>query len=165
MQCPDYLGIRRIISGGQTGADRAALDVAIELGVPHGGYVPKGRRAEDGLIPAGYDLTEMSEESYDARTEANVQAADATLIVSEGLLTGGSALTLCLARKHDKPVLHLDRSACSPEQAVETIRNWLMGRRPAVLNVAGPRESTAPGIYANVRNLLLAVFDPDVGRV
>ena len=150
--------IRKIVSGGQTGADRAALDVAIELGIHHGGCVPRGRRAEDGPLDPRYRMVELSEESYDARTEANVVASDATLMVSIGPLSGGSALTLRLAGKHRKPSLHVDRSTCGREQAAAAIRRWLAARRPAVLNVAGPRESTTPGIHAEVCELLRAVF-------
>ena len=152
------LTIRKIISGGQTGADRAALDVAIELGIAHGGHVPRGRRAEDGPLDTRYHVRELTVESYDARTEANVRASDATLIVSIGPLAGGSALTRRLAEKHHKPVLHIDRSAGSREQAGDTICQWLTDQRPAVLNVAGPPESTAPGIYDEVRALLRAVL-------
>ena len=154
----EFAFIERIISGGQTGADRAALDVAIELGIPHGGFVPKGRRAEDGPIDDRYQVTEMTDSSYDARTEANVRAADATLIVSIGPLTGGSALTLRLAQQHHKPVLHVDMAEKDREQAVAAIRKWLTEQRPTVLNVAGPPQSTAPDIYAEVRDLLRAVF-------
>ena len=150
--------IRKIISGGQTGADRAALDVAIALGIPHGGYVPRGRLAEDGPLDARYCMVELADESYDARTEANVLASDATLIVSIGPLSGGSALTRRLAEEHRKPCLHVDRAACGREQAAATIQAWLADRRPAVLNVAGPPESTTPGIYAEVREVLRAVL-------
>ncbi|MFH0982349.1 MAG: putative molybdenum carrier protein [Planctomycetota bacterium] len=150
--------IGKLISGGQTGADRAALDVALELGIPHGGFVPRRRSAEDGPIHTRYQMTELPEDNYDARTRANLEAADATLIVSLGPLKGGSALTWRLARKLAKSVLHVDRSTCSREQAVAAIRQWLAERRPAVLNVAGPRESTTPGIYREVRDLLHAVL-------
>ncbi len=149
---------RKIISGGQTGVDRAALDVAIELDLPHGGYVPQGRRAEDGPIDSRYSLTELPDDDYDARTEANIRSADATLIVSIGPLTGGSALTQRLAGTYGKPVLHVDRSRCSRQEVVVLIRTWLAEQTPAVLNVAGPRESTTPGIYAETRELLRAVL-------
>ena len=152
-------GIRKIISGGQTGADRAALDVAGALGIAHGGSVPKGRQAEDGPVPDRYDMTELADGEYGARTEANVVDADATLIVSIGPLTGGSALTRRLADRHHKPVLHIELSACSAPGAVDRVRAWLMDRRPAVLNVAGPRESTEPGAYAAVRSLLWEVLE------
>jgi len=157
-------GIEKIISGGQTGADRAALDVAIALGIPHGGSVPKGRQTEDGPLPECYSMTELTEGGYDARTEANIRDADATLIVSPGPLTGGSALTERLAHKHRRPVLHVDLSTCSAEEAVVRVHEWLMDQRPGVLNVAGPRKSTARGTYGAVRNLLRGVLGgPDPG--
>jgi len=95
--------IDKIISGGQTGADRAALDAAIELDIPHGGWIPKGRKTEDGGLPEKYHLKEMPTGSYAARTEQNVIDSDGTLIVSHGKLNGGSALTRRLAKKHKRP--------------------------------------------------------------
>lgn len=150
--------VQKIISGGQTGADRAALDIAIELGIPHGGYVPQGRRAEDGPLHHRYCVTELAVSSYDTRTEANVRVADATLIVAIGPLTSGSALTRRLADKHGKPVLHIDLATVGREQAAATVLKWLAEQHPAVLNVAGPRESTTPDIYRKVCELLRTVF-------
>lgn len=147
-------GLQRIISGGQAGVDRAALDVAIELGIPHGGWVPAGRLAEDGPILERYQVWELVGGGYDDRTESNIREADATLIVSEGPLTGGSALTKRLARKQGKPLLHVDLAICTCEQAAAEVRRWLAEHRPAVLNVAGPRESTTPGIHGHVQALL-----------
>ena len=97
--------LTKIISGGQTGADRAALDVAIELNIPHGGWIPKGRKTEDGLLPDKYQLKEMSTASYPKRTEKNVIDADGTLILTHGKLSGGSALTVKIAMKHGRPYL------------------------------------------------------------
>ncbi|RLB35173.1 MAG: hypothetical protein DRH20_11280, partial [Deltaproteobacteria bacterium] len=95
----------KIISGGQTGADRAALDFALDAGIPHGGWVPRGRLAEDGPLPARYAVQEIDRRSYAARTEKNVLEADGTLILSHGKLTGGSALTRRLAKRHERPWL------------------------------------------------------------
>lgn len=148
--------VRKIISGGQTGVDRAAWDEAIARGIPHGGAVPRGRRAEDGPLPACYRATELPEDDYAARTEANVRAADATLIMARGPLTGGTALTRKLAEQYAKPMLCVDLTR--EPQAAEKIRRWLQHERPTVLNVAGPRESTAPGIYQEARALLRQVF-------
>lgn len=153
--------VKKIVSGGQTGADRAALDVAIERGIPHGGWVPAGRRAEDGPLPARYQVCEGPSAEYEERTEWNVRDSDATLIVSMGPLTGGSALTLQLARRLGKPVLHIDREQLGPDEAVEAVRSWLFETRPAVLNVAGPRTSTTPGIYEVTRELLERVLAAD----
>ncbi len=153
--------VQRIVSGGQTGADRAALDAAIALRIPHGGYVPAGRKAEDGRISDAYNLTENDSTTYDDRTERNVSASDGTLIVSVGPLTGGSATTRRFARRHERPVLHVNLARLTPEDAAGLIRTWLADFKVRTLNVAGPRESTTPGIYGAVHALLLEVFAPD----
>jgi hypothetical protein len=100
--------IKKIISGGQTGADRAALDVAIKLGISYGGWIPKGRLTEEGFLPEKYQLQEMPTESYPGRTEQNVIDSDGTLIIPHGPLTGGSAYTRKMAMKHAKPWFHID---------------------------------------------------------
>ena len=154
--------VSKIISGGQTGADRAALDAAIELGIPYGGWLPKGRLTEAGPLPEKYALQEMPSESYEARTEQNVKDSDGTLIVSYGGLTGGSACTREMAARHGRPCLHLDLSATSAFAAVKAVRYWLERHRVEVLNVAGPRQSKDPKVYAAVRKLLLSVFHLDI---
>lgn len=153
------LRVRRIISGGQTGADRGALDAAIALGIEHGGHCPAGRRAEDGRIPERFRLVETESADYAVRTEKNVLGADATLLVTRGAPTGGSALTAALARKHDRPLLHLDLAVTA--DPVAAVREWLAARRVECLNVAGPRESGCPGIAQEVRALLVAALAPD----
>ena len=149
------MGIRRIVSGGQTGADRAALDAALALGVPIGGWVPKGRKAEDGSIPDRYpNLRETDTDLYETRTRWNVRDADATLILSHGALTGGSKATETVARELGRPVLHVDLSTMSIADAVVTIRDWLRGLDGETLNVAGPRESNDPAIYEKTREIV-----------
>ena len=136
--------------------DRAGLDAARELGLDWGGAIPRGRSTEAGPLPSTYDrMEELETSSYPARTEKNVRDADATLIFSRGELSGGTALTLALARRFGKPYLWIDLSDQSPADAAREILAWLARRRPQVLNVAGPRESTAPGIYSLVRRVLL----------
>jgi hypothetical protein len=152
--------VTRVISGGQTGADRAALDVALELDIPHGGYVPAGRRAEDGRIAECYRVTELETDSYDERTRRNVAESDGTLIVSIGPLTGGSATTRRFTRRLDKPLLHVDLAATAQAEAAQRIRQWLADFEVRVLNVAGPRESTTPGIHEAVRLLLREALMP-----
>jgi hypothetical protein len=150
--------IVKIISGGQTGADRAALDVAIELGIPHGGWCPKGRRAEDGVIPDCYQLQETDSPEYDVRTEANVLASDLTLIFSRGPLTGGSLLTEQLAGQHGKPCVHMDLS----EESLDSVADWFETftfPSEVVLNVAGPRASSDSEIYHQVCCVLRELFD------
>jgi hypothetical protein len=147
----------KIISGGQTGADRAALDAAIKLGIPHGGWLPKGRKTEDGPLPAGYCLQELDSYSYRKRTEKNVVSSDGTLIAAFGPLTGGSALTEHLAVKHDRPCLVLDLEEISMDEAADAVVKWLTRNTISTLNVAGPRASGEPGIYKALYDLLLAI--------
>lgn len=148
-------GLLKIVSGGQTGADRAALDAAAELGIPSGGWIPKGRLAEDGRIPLSYDsLAECDSRNYAVRTELNVEDSDATLIVSHGMLTGGSKLTQDLCRKHGKPCLHIDFCVQNESEAAEELSEWLVRTRCSILNVAGPRASGDPHIYGALKRLL-----------
>jgi len=144
-------GAVRVISGGQTGVDRAALDVARELEVPCGGWCPRGRRAEDGRIPESYPLRETPSASYPERTAWNVRDSDGTLIITRGRPRGGTALTVSLARRAGKPVMvaNLESGANASE-----IRAFLLEHRIRVLNVAGPRESEAPGIHDQAAALL-----------
>lgn len=151
----------KIISGGQTGADRAALDVALALGWDAGGWVPSGRLAEDGRISDRYPgLIETDSTDPSERTRSNVRDADATLIVSHGALIGGSRLTLDEALRQRKPVLHLDVQELGPTPAAARLRDWLADRQPAVLNVAGPRASEDAGIYEAVSTLLRRAVSP-----
>ena len=149
----------RIVSGGQTGADRAALDVALSLGLESGGWVPLGRQSEDGTIPDRYpNLREAESELAAVRTELNVRDSDATVIVSHGVLTGGTALTASLTAKLVKPLLHLDLDRISELNASAELVDWLIRQHPEILNVAGPRESEDPGIYGATRRVLNAAL-------
>lgn len=149
----------KIISGGQTGADRAALDVAIELGMDYGGAVPKGRMAEDGPLAPKYDkMTELDDPEYDVRTKKNILDADATIVFTYKTIGGGSALTMELAEEFRKPYLHIDLSRKTDSGAIEEIREWLNTVHPGILNIAGSRESTSEGIYLRVFNILKAVL-------
>lgn len=145
----------KIVSGGQTGVDRAALDAAIALGIPHGGWCPKGRLAEDGIIPAQYELVETDSPDYAQRTEQNVLDSDATLILCRGEPTGGTELTRRLAQRHRKPLLVVDLR--KPLDRT-TVRRWLTTHARSTLNVAGPRESQSPGIHAEATSLLQSLL-------
>jgi hypothetical protein len=136
--------LRKIISGGQTGVDRAALDVALALGVSCGGWCPKGRLAEDGPIPQHYPLQETTSSNYSVRTERNVQSSDATLILNVGELDGGTALTADLAYKNYRPfmVINLDEST-----DIQEAHAWLLQHDVSVLNIAGPRASKQQNLY------------------
>jgi hypothetical protein len=145
---------RLIVSGGQTGVDRAALDVAIELGIEHGGWCPAGRLAEDGVIPAQYRLQESHSSDYSVRTEQNVIDSDATLLLFRTSIRGGTGLTARLAIRHARPSLAVDLNAVEWDAEVQRAQLWLADLRPERLNVAGPRESSAPGIHEQSRTFL-----------
>jgi hypothetical protein len=139
--------IQKIISGGQTGADRAALDAAIVTATPHGGWVPKGRRAEDGVLADHYKLREMTSWQYRDRTEKNILESNGTVIITYGELTGGSALTEALAIRHNRPCLLLNLEHIAIKKAVTSLRRWQEEHLITTLNVAGPRASGEPRIY------------------
>ena len=142
--------IKKIISGGQTGADRAALDVALKFDIPHGGWIPKGRKTEDGTLPDKYKLKEMTPASYPKRTEQNVIDSDGTLIIARGKLTGGTDLTRKMTLKHKKQLLGIDLNLTSHFDAASLIASWIKLQRVQVLNVAGPRASKDRQIYSDV---------------
>jgi hypothetical protein len=146
--------LQKIISGGQSGADRAALDVAIEMGLQHGGWVPRGRRTETGALPDRYMLRETDSRDYAQRTAKNVQDADATIIFSHGPPVGGTALTREIAVELGRPWLHLDLDQTPRFESARRIDDWLRERSVSVLNVAGPRASQDPRIYTAVRDVL-----------
>ena len=151
--------IEKIISGGQTGVDRAALDSAIALGIPHGGWCPAGRRAEDGRLDERYRLLELDSNEYVDRTRKNVEDSDGTLILKVGMLEGGTALTHTFAGNFGKPVMVADLD--SPP-AQREIRNWLVSNNIKRCNVAGPRESKRPGIYLQAYRFLHLLLSPDI---
>jgi len=138
------LPIRKIISGGQTGVDRAALDLGLSFSIPIGGWCPKGRLAEDGPIPLFYPLQETPSSRFSQRTEWNVRDSDGTFVLTYDSPTGGTALTIRLAKHHHKPYLVLNLNQRSDATIVSS---WLNQHDIRTLNIAGPRESTSPGIY------------------
>ncbi len=145
----------KIVSGGQTGVDRAALDVALELGLECGGWCPAGRWAEDGPIDARYPLRETPSSDPAERTEWNVRDSDATLLLTSHEPSPGTELTREIARRLRRPVFSW------PSDAVEDVglfRRWLQVYAVDTLNVAGPRESESPGIYERARRILRAYF-------
>ncbi len=144
----------KIVSGGQTGVDRAALDFAIQHGFVHGGWCPRGRLAEDGVVPLIYRLRETDSAEYDERTEKNVLDSNATLIVArEKELSGGTAFTKTCAEQHGRPRLVVcEQDGLSPGAAA--LSKFLKQNQVRTLNVAGPRESQAPGLGKFVRELL-----------
>jgi Circularly permutated YpsA SLOG family len=147
--------VPKVVSGGQTGVDRAALDAARAVGLPIGGWCPRGRLAEDGAIPAEYPLRETPSEDYAERTEWNVRDADATLVLTRGRPSPGTALTIDLARRLERRFLVLDlRDHPDPDAVARFVEDEAIG----VLNVAGPRESQSPGIGQEARAFLERAF-------
>ena len=147
--------LKKIVSGGQTGVDRAALDAAIRMGIPHGGWIPKGRLTEDGPLPERYHLDEMPTDSYPERTEKNVLDSDGTLIISRGVPQGGTDYTRKMALRHGKQMLHIDLSLHSNSlDTASLVSSWLQMNKIEALNVAGPRASKDPNIYAEALALL-----------
>jgi hypothetical protein len=149
--------LKKLVSGGQTGADRAALDVAIRHGFPHGGWCPKGRKAEDGPIGRQYQLEETPSASYLQRTEWNVRDTDGTVVFTLSKdVTGGSLRTIDFARKHKKPCAHIPRDG-TYQPAVALLR-FVEEHEIKVLNVAGSRESKEPGIHLWVMQVIDDAF-------
>jgi Circularly permutated YpsA SLOG family len=144
--------IDKIVSGGQTGADRAALGWAIENGIPHGGWCPQGRLAEDGPISTRYNLTESPSKNYLQRTEWNARDSDGTVVFSIApILSGGSLKTVSFAQKHKKPVIHISRENQNPG---ESLIRFIRSNDIRILNVAGPRCSKEPEVGEFVKLVL-----------
>jgi hypothetical protein len=145
----------KVVSGGQTGVDRAALDAARAFGLPCGGWCPRGRLAEDGPIDPSYPLVETPSADYAQRTEWNVRDSDGTLVLACGRATGGTAFTITLARRQGKPFLVVDLTG---DPSPDEVSRWIEAGGIGVLNVAGPRESQRPGVGAAARAFLERLF-------
>ena len=151
--------ILKIISGGQTGADRGALEAAIDRNFPHGGFCPKGRRAEDGVIPPQFQLVETLQFDYPPRTKLNIERSDGTLVLFKRSQGRGTQLTCRLAHMARKPLLEIDLVEVPREVALVRILKWLDENKIETLNVAGSRESKRPGlqqeVFVLIRDLLI----------
>ncbi len=150
--------IEKIISGGQTGADRAGLDVAIKFNIDHGGWIPKGRKTEDGPLADKYKLKEMTSADYRERTKQNIIDSQGTVILSHGELTGGSKLTLSYAKVIGRPNCHIDLVAAEEFEASIMLKSFITENGIRILNVAGPRLSHQPWIYRDVKTVLEAAL-------
>ena len=165
------LAVVTLVSGGQTGADRAALDFALEYGLPHDGWCPRGRRAEDGPLDLMYRLQETESANYEVRTRLNIEETNGTVVFSSNQqTTGGTALTIRLAKEHDKPLLHLARDAHPLFGSAEAIRadaqqlcEFIATHQIRRLNVAGPRASQEPAIANYVWSVLSTALVCDFG--
>ena len=151
-----------LVTGGQTGVDRATLDMALALFLPVRGWCPKGRLAEDGTIPAIYPLQETTSAEYAVRTEWNVRDSDATMILAYGSLEGGTKLTADLTQKYNRPVLVLNAMTFN-QRDVDRFHQWIRDKHIRILNVAGPRESANPGvIYQRAQEVLKQLLSSSI---
>ncbi len=148
--------IEKIVSGGQTGVDRAALDAAMARGIPCGGWCPAGRMADDGPIPERYPLEETRDIDHTVRTGANVRDSDATIMLNRGALQGGTAYAVEIAKHMNRPVMVVDLER-PPDLGMITA--WLVQHRVRVLHIGGPREVSRPGIYDQARRFVEALLD------
>lgn len=137
----------KIVSGGQTGVDRAALDAALKFNVDCGGWCPEGRKAEDGIIPPHYPLTELTGADYKERTLQNVIDSDGTVIIYFDIISGGTEQTLRFCLQQDKPYLPIDATKLSPARSAERIRYFVANNDIKTVNIAGPRASGEPIAY------------------
>jgi len=150
--------LKKIISGGQSGADQAALDAAIKYNFPHSGWISKGRKTEDGILPYEYKLKELKSGAYPNYTERNVINSDGTLIISHGKLKGGSALPKKLAKKYNRYCLHIDLNETSAFIAASKINSWIIEHKIKILNVTGSRNSKDPKIYENTKYIVEGII-------
>jgi hypothetical protein len=148
----------KIISGGQTGVDRAALDFALKYNIPCGGWCPKGRLAEDGRIPEKYPLNETTTTNCNERTEKNISDSDGTLIIHSNRIDYGTKLTMDLCSEYNKPLLVID---LNNDVLINRLINWIQIHHINIINIAGPRENNSPGIYEKTFDLLNCIFEGD----
>lgn len=152
------IAVATIISGGQSGAERGALDAAVELGIPHGGSCAIGRKTDDGVIPPRYVLNEVDARQYADRTEPNIMQCDGVFVATFGRLTPPCKTAVELARRHEKLMLHLDLNLEATDYAVKAVRTWIEDNDIKTLCVVGNRESEATGLHGAVKDLFTRVF-------
>jgi hypothetical protein len=150
--------VKKIISGGQVGADQAALDVALKLDIPHGGWIQKGRKTQGGILPEKYKLKEMATSGYTKRIEQNVIDSDGTLIISHGRLAGGADKSRKMSLEHKRHLLHIDLAQIDTAQAARLINSWISRHHIEILNVTGTRTSEDPHIYKATMDILESAF-------
>jgi len=146
--------IKKIISGGQVGADQGALDVAIKYGIPHGGWIQKGLKTQSGILPSKYHLKEMSTASFKDRIEQNVIDSHGSVIITHGTLAGGADYCLKMAQKHGRPCLHIDLNTLSEFTAASRLNAWIKENDIEVLNVNGSRTSEDSSIYKDTMDII-----------
>ena len=146
--------LKKIISGGQVGADQAALDAAIKCRFPHGGWIQKGKKTQTGVLPEKYQLTEMSVSGYKEKIEQNVIESDGTVIISHGDLSGGADYSRKMAIKHHRPCLHIDLSQIPAAVSSAEINAWIIENAVEVLNVTGSRASEDGDVYKDTAEII-----------
>jgi hypothetical protein len=149
-----------LVTGGQTGIDRAVLDFCLEHRIPCGGWCPGDRRAEDGPIDPRYPVRPLPGAGYPERTFANVKESDVTIILNKGKLTGGTAYSAEVANEFGKPLLIIDLSVMPAPKAADHILEFLLQHRPAKVNFSGPRNSEWKEGYGQCQAILRRVFHP-----
>ena len=156
-----YTMLEKIVSGGQTGVDRGALDAALGAAFPCGGWCPPGRQAEDGVIPQRYPLDCIERGGYRQRTRRNVIDSDGTLIVHHKRLSGGTRLTLEFCVEQHKPFELIDAAEVPVKRAIDRLQNFINSHAIRVLNVAGPRASGWPAAAAYSSGLIRRLLTTD----
>lgn len=156
--------INKILSGGQTGADRGGLDASIVLGIEHNGYCPKGRKSEDGKIPKIYNMIETESDKYPPRTLLNIKNSDGTIIFTKTPMGRGSELTIKFCKQETKPYAVIYYSCFNSDKneiktMITNTAEWIKFRKINCLNIAGSRESHCPGIQETVKNFLVEVIN------
>ena len=148
----------RMVTGGQTGVDRAMLDFCLDHGISCGGWCPQNRKAEDGTIDLKYPVKELPKASYRKRTAANVKESDATVIIYHNEMDGGTLKSFEFAQKEKRPFLLLDMSVMDPFQASGKLQKFIQRYHPEILNFSGPRHSEWPEGYGNCYAILQQTF-------
>ena len=150
--------LKKIISGGQVGADQGALDAAIKCNFPHGGWIQKGRKTQNGMLPEKYHLTEMSVSGYKERIERNVVESEGTVIISRGDLSGGAGYSEKMAQKHNRPCLHIDLSNMPISNSSAELNTWVIENTIQILNVTGSRTSEDGDVYKNTARIVEGII-------
>jgi len=157
------MALRQIVSGGQTGADRAALDAALNSSFPCGGWCPEGRLAEDGPLPTKYPLQELPGAGYRQRTIKNIETSDGTAIFYFNRPAGGTELTLIQCIRLHKPYQLIDASEISPARASSILEDFVDQHGIAILNVAGPSETRSPSVHSYVQEAVQSLIEASRG--